>query len=171
MKFWKLTLITFCAFFAISATVLMSSCEKDACTELKCKNGSACTEGFCRCPTGYEGAECEIQTAQRFVGTYYGLNHCDETTSLLDTLDVVLAAQPNVLRFSLRHNAELIEGVADGYRITVPDQPQGNGIRKVAAELTVDRSYGTKMTLFVERDFFISSPGARTVCTFVGFKK
>ena len=173
MKFWKLTLVTFCAFFALSATVLVSSCEKDACTELKCKNGSACTEGFCRCPTGYEGAECEIQTAKRFVGTYYGYNHCDELSSLVDTLDVALVAQPNVLQMTLRHNAaEVIQGTADGYSIIVADDPQGTGVRKVAAQLTIDKAIGgDKMTLFIERDFVVASPGTRSVCTFVGFRK
>src|SRR4051794_23631188 len=104
MKFWKLTLITVCSFFAISATVLIASCEKDACTELKCKNGSACTEGFCRCQTGYEGSECEFKTVNRFIGTYVGYNHCGELPSLLDTLDVYQypGAGVNAVEFALR---------------------------------------------------------------------
>ena len=169
MKFWKLTLLTVCSFFAISATVLVASCEKDACTELKCKNGSACTEGFCRCTTGFEGTECELKTTNRFIGTYIGYNHCDELPALLDTLDVFLVANPNVVEMRLHNNNpnEKIRGVAEGYTITVPDDASGTGVRKVTA--VVDHM---QIKMFLERDFNIEQqPGAKSVCTFIGTRK
>jgi len=168
MKFWKLTLLSICCFFAISATVLVASCEKDACTQLKCKNGSACTEGFCRCQTGYEGAECEIKTVNRFIGSYIGYNHCDALSPMLDTLDVYQVAEPNVVAFHLHNNypSDVFQGVASGYDITVPDYTAGVSVRKVHAELS-----GKDITMFVERDFNTDNPGYKSVCTFNGSKK
>ncbi len=167
MKLWKVTLLSACSFLAIAATVLISSCEKDACTELKCKNGSACTEGFCRCQTGYEGAECQTKTVNRFLGTFYGFNYCNQTAPILDTLDVVFLAEPNMVDLGLRHayTAERFHGVADGYAITVPDQTTGNDIRKVRAELR-----GSEMHVFIERDN-ITDASAHSVCEFVGTLK
>ena len=169
MKFWKTTLLSICSFLAISGAVLIASCEKDACTELKCKNGSACTEGFCRCQTGYEGSECEQKTVNRFLGTYIGYNHCDGMPPLLDTLDVVLFANPNVVEFGLHNNnaGERIRGTVDGYTITIPDDASGTGVRKVNA--VIDHN---EITLFIERDFNVEgAPGLKSVCKFVGEKK
>lgn len=170
MKFWKTTLLSAFGFLAVSATVLVASCEKDACTELKCKNGSACTEGFCRCQTGYEGAECEFKTVNRFIGTYYGYNHCEGTPPMLDTLDVYFYANPNVVEMRLHNNnpGDPFRGTADGYTITVPDQQQGSvGLRKVNA--TIDHN---DITLFVERNQNTQDhPDQRSICTFIGTKK
>ncbi|WP_276135132.1 hypothetical protein [Polluticoccus soli] len=46
------------------SAVLYSSCSKsiDKCETVVCKNGGTCTDGLCKCPTGYEGAACETQT-------------------------------------------------------------------------------------------------------------
>lgn len=168
MKFWKLTLLTVCGFFAISATVFISSCEKDACTELKCKNGSACTEGFCRCQTGYEGAECEFKTANRFLGIYYGYNHCDDLPAMLDTADVYLVANPNIVEFRLRrnNNQDMFRGTAEGYVLNIKDTTFGTASRKASA--VVDHN---QITIMVERNFNVNEqPGAKSVCTFVGLK-
>lgn len=172
MKFWKLTLLSICSFFAISGTVLFTACEKDACTELKCKNGSACTEGFCRCQTGYEGAECEIKTSARLLGTYYGYNHCDKEPPVLDTVDVYQVAEPNVLEFGLRANwgGDKFRGTANGYSIIVPDEFPNGKLRKVSA--TLDRiGNSDQLTVFVQRTTDAAAPNNKTICTFVGTRR
>lgn len=172
MKFWKLTLFTVCSFFAVSGTVLFTACEKDACTELKCKNGSACTEGFCRCQTGYEGAECEIKIASRFVGTYTGFNYCDNEPPILDTVDVYQVAEPNVLEFGLRASwgGEKFRGTANGYSIVVADDNSTGKLRKVSAKL--ERVGNTdQLTVFVQRGTDIPAPNNKTVCTFSGTRR
>lgn len=168
MKFWKTTLLSVFGFLAVSATVLVSSCEKDACTELKCKNGSACTEGFCRCATGFEGSECEFKTVNRFIGTYYGYNHRENYPPMLDTLDVYFYANPNVVEFRLHnyHPEDRYRGTVDGYTITVPDETQGNSLRKVNA--VVDHE---EMTVFIERNENVDRPDQRSISTFIGSKK
>lgn len=169
MKFWKTTLLAVFSFLAISATVLIASCEKDACTELKCKNGSACTEGFCRCQTGFEGSECEIKTVNRFIGTYIGYNHCEDYPPMLDTLDVYFYANPNVVEFRLHNNnpGERVRGTVEGYTMTVPDEVSGTGLRKVNA--VVDHN---EITVYIERNQNVEQqPGIKSVCTFQGTKR
>ena len=167
MKFWRLSLLSVFSFFAIGATVLFSSCEKDPCTQLKCKNGSACTEGFCRCPTGFEGAECEIKTMNRFIGTYIGYNHCDGNSPLLDTLDVYKVADPNVVGFVLRNNiGDRFQGTANGQAIDVADIEAENFKRKVHVE--VDNN---NISMFVERDYFSEDGVNKNVCLFTGARK
>ncbi len=166
MKRWKLSLLTLTLTLSVFGIVLFSACEKDPCTDLKCKNGSACTEGFCRCPTGYEGAECEFKTSTRVLGTFIGYNHCDDLPALNDTMDVRQVAEPNIVEFALRHNnaTEIIRGTVENYSIIVPDEQTSNGyLRK--AHVVVDHN---QITLVVERAY---SPGQKGVCTFIGTRR
>jgi hypothetical protein len=165
MKRWKLSLLTLSLFATISALVLLSACEQDPCTELKCKNGSACTEGFCRCPTGYEGAECEFKTSWRLLGTFVGYNHCDDQPALNDTLDVRQVAEPNVVEFNYRHNnpTEVFRGVVEGYSIIVPDVETNGYLRKAHAVVDHDN-----ISVFIERGY---QPGQKSVCVFSGIRR
>lgn len=165
MKRWKLSLLTLSLFAMLSGLVLFSACEQDPCTELKCKNGSACTEGFCRCPTGYEGAECEYKTSWRVLGTFIGYNHCDDLPALNDTLDVRQVAEPNIVELSLRRNnaAEILRGTVDGYTIIIPDEEVNGYLRKAQAVIAQDR-----ITLLIDRGY---GPGSKTVCNFAGTRR
>jgi hypothetical protein len=165
MKSWKLSLLTLSLFATLSSLVLFSSCEQDPCTDLKCKNGSACTEGFCRCPTGYEGAECEYKTSWRVLGTFVGYNHCEDQPALNDTIDVRQIAEPNIVEFSFRHDnpTEKYVGTVDGYTIVIPDQDVNGFLRKSQAVVDHDQ-----INVFVERGY---SPGHKSVCVFNGTRK
>src|SRR5690606_5316654 len=97
MRFWKHTLITAFAFIGISSTVLYTSCEQDACIDLKCRNGGSCSEGFCRCKAGYEGAECEHTALEKFVAVYYGYTKCNEDAPRIDSVRIRKVTEPNVV--------------------------------------------------------------------------
>lgn len=164
MKRWKLSVLSLSLTLTAFGFVLFGSCETDPCTQLSCKNGSACTEGYCRCPTGYEGAECEIKTAQKFIGVFIGYNHCDDYPAMNDTLDVYQVAEPNVLEFHLRHNnpTGLYRGTAVGNRIEVPDvESNGNTIK---AQAVIDHDD-------INVIFTIGSgPGNISECVFSGHR-
>ena len=48
-------LLTCVSFFTITYT----SCIKDECKDVVCRNGGACNGGTCNCPSGYSGLLCE----------------------------------------------------------------------------------------------------------------
>lgn len=101
MKNWKSLLVTVFSFFAISGMVLLNSCVKDPCTELSCKNGGSCSEGYCQCPTGFEGAECDITAASRFTGKWAGSTRCNNFPIQVDTVTIELVTAPNEIRLKL----------------------------------------------------------------------
>jgi len=163
MKFWKQTLITAAAFFGISGTILYTGCVQDSCTSLQCKNGGSCADGYCRCPTGYEGAECENRILDRFTGIYTGSTRCDESPAILDTLDVFVVEEPLTIGFSRRSNpGEVIRGFADGNRIVVADRMENNEAWFANAILDNGR-----ITVYVEHVTDVAQ-NRKTVCNFIG---
>jgi len=101
MKNWKLSLLTTFGFLALTAMIVLNSCEQDPCTDLNCKNGAACSDGLCQCPTGYEGAECDIPSSSRFVGSYSGSLRCDNFPIQQDTISIELVKEPNEIRLKM----------------------------------------------------------------------
>lgn len=73
MSFWKHSLVAAGIFFGIAATVTYSSCTNDSCKTLMCRNGGTCADEACRCPDGFEGAQCEVLSNQKFRGKYDGI--------------------------------------------------------------------------------------------------
>lgn len=101
MKNWKSLLVTVFSFIAISGMVLLNSCVKDPCTELSCKNGGSCSDGYCQCPTGFEGAECDITAASRFIGKWSGSTRCNNFPIQVDTVTIEKVSDPNTIRVKL----------------------------------------------------------------------
>jgi hypothetical protein len=165
MKLWKHTLITALAFFGISTTVLYTSCEKDSCLDLRCKNGGSCADGFCRCPTGYEGTECEIKSANKFVGTFYGNVSCGSLPPLTDTVDVFFFAEPNQLKL-VQHSriTDTIVGTAVGNNLLVNQVTADSYKKNVNGVLD-----NNKITVYVE-EVHNTNTGDKDVCYFIGFK-
>lgn len=127
MKFWKSILLTTLAFIGISGAVLFSACEKDSCSELNCQNGGACSGGFCQCPAGYEGAQCEIASEDRFLGKYIGVTTCDTAAGILDTVTIVKGSSLTQVGIINSFNSgEVIYGTINitggQYLINVPTQ-------------------------------------------------
>ena len=101
MKTWKLSLITIFSFFALATAITITSCEKDPCNDLECKNGGSCSSGYCQCPAGFEGAECEITAASKFVGVYAGSTRCGQNPNERDTVTIVLLNEPNQVQLKM----------------------------------------------------------------------
>ena len=47
-----ITLLTFGA-------IVYTSCTKDRCKNVMCQNGGTCSNGYCSCPSGFQGDHCE----------------------------------------------------------------------------------------------------------------
>ena len=55
-----------------------SSCSKDACKGVTCKNSGVCDGGNCKCPSGIGGTNCETVYRNLYAYTYKG-NGTDNT--------------------------------------------------------------------------------------------
>jgi len=141
MKLWKNTLITAFAFIGISSTVLYTACVKDSCADLKCQNNGTCTDGFCHCPTGYEGTECELLSTDRFQGVWVGTSvintkPVDVIPTLYDTVSIFLTDDPNrvgVVRLNDRQGMnprDTVFGFINGRYIDVDTINLDNGNRR-----------------------------------------
>lgn len=173
MKVWKITFITVVAFFGIGSAVLYSSCERDACLDLHCLNGGACAEGYCRCKTGYEGAECEINAADKFLGLYIGDKTC-VGSPIPDTILIYLDEYPNKVKMvqysSIQDTLSGTTGdyTTEGYELNFDDYSRGNYRRHTSAKLspngfqnlTVYNEFVTDVTVSTDKD----------VCNFIGRK-
>ena len=165
MKSLKSLLIASVRFFGISALVLSSSCEQDPCLDLDCKQGASCSEGFCQCPVGYEGSECEITAASRFVGKYVGISQCNQDPQKTDTATIVLDKDPNkvILRIGMGRTSVIsYGGIASTPEIQFEEI--NDGAVAVHPAATVD---GNQLTVSVETRV---ANNQRSMCKFVGVK-
>ncbi len=80
-KMKKLIFLATISCIAVFTTFLFS-CQKDACANVKCQHGGTCSNGLCKCPTGYEGNSCERRISDKFVGTYIGTD-CDGSAAYI----------------------------------------------------------------------------------------
>ncbi len=97
MKRIKSTLISCLSAIALASSMLFTSCEADPCQELNCQNKASCSDGHCICAPGYEGAECDLLTADKFVGKYRGVERCDQFPYEVDNIEIFLSEAPNVI--------------------------------------------------------------------------
>lgn len=65
MKYFYLLLIIMVPFF-------MGCKKEDPCDDKNCPSTAVCIEGVCDCIEGYEGASCETEMRDKFLGSYTG---------------------------------------------------------------------------------------------------
>ena len=61
---------------SLFSVIAYTACKKDACANVICLNLGACDGGKCSCPTGYEGARCEVLSTTKFIFTFNGADSC-----------------------------------------------------------------------------------------------
>lgn len=164
----KTALLSATLFTLLAGAALMQGCVADACLDLKCQNGGSCAENYCRCPTGFEGAECEFRTVDRLLGTYVGFTTCDSTNNVADTVAVFLKNAPlevGVVRYgdSVGAGRDTLYGTVEKFRINIPDFVNGNAVRRAHAIIT-DKNF----TFYKETVPNVNTPLAKDVCSFVG---
>ncbi len=165
MKFLKTSFLSAFAFLAIATTVLFSACEQDSCLDLTCQNAGSCAEGFCRCQTGYEGAECQIKAATKFVGFYVGNIKCGALPPLKDTVEIILVKNPDQVKLVQRSRPmDTLFGTAKGQDLIINEITAGDYRRTFNAV-----SENNKLT-FSSEEIFNVNTGDKTVCQFIGFK-
>jgi len=66
----KTILISSLGTLAVFFAVTYISCNKDKCKTIVCAYGGTCNDGVCKCPTGYEGTQCESISREKFLGVW-----------------------------------------------------------------------------------------------------
>src|SRR4051812_38577263 len=61
---------------ALFSVIAYTACKKDPCDSVICLHLGACDGGKCICPTGYEGARCEVLSRDKFIFTFNGGDTC-----------------------------------------------------------------------------------------------
>lgn len=167
MKNWKLSLFTAFSFLIISTSVLISSCIDNSCTRLTCLNGGTCSENFCRCPIGFDGAECEFKTVERFLGAFAGTTRCSDYATKIDSVFITFLQEPNVVRITRKLDpGKVYTGTAVDYRIIVDQLVEGNIVTNTNIILNNDSK---KLEYFYET-YDITNPNSKNTCNFYGAK-
>ncbi|HQE11488.1 MAG TPA: hypothetical protein PLQ78_01940 [Flavipsychrobacter sp.] len=168
MNIWKTVFISAFSFLGVASTVLYSSCEQDACLSLKCRNGGSCAEGFCRCKTGYEGAECETRAADKFLYLFIGQKTC-AGAPVPDTVLIYLDQYPNKIKMvQYSKKEDTLTGVADKYHVRFDDYARGNYRRFSSADLSSGEF--EKISIYNEYINDVTVSSVKEACNFQGFK-
>ena len=60
--------------------LLIGSCDRKSCENVVCPGiYSTCIDGNCYCESGYEGSNCDVETRDKYIGSYQVTENC--TTS------------------------------------------------------------------------------------------
>ena len=120
MRFLKQISLTLFLFAAIITVAVQTSCEKNSCNGVTCYNGGSCGHGLCRCPTAFEGAECQTKVTDRYIGKYGGYSSCNNGAYTIDSAFITIPSPargmlevdvrlkslaPNILRGYVSSNA------------------------------------------------------------------
>lgn len=91
-----------------------------------CLYNAPCVEGICQCPLPFEGSHCELDSRQRFAGTWEGRRRCGGVTG---GLRYTVWRDDSLLLFlyisgSFRGNAvETLQArIVDPFRLQIPPQ-------------------------------------------------
>lgn len=76
------------------------ACNTDPCKDVNCGANGTCVDGSCFCDDGYEGASCETEWAEKFVGSYLGRDICKSGTYNLTKPAVVSKRNAKEVRMS-----------------------------------------------------------------------
>lgn len=68
------------------SALVYSSCSKDECGAVTCLNHGTCLGGICKCPSGADGANCEIVYRKMYAGVFKGVPPDDPTSDTTNSL-------------------------------------------------------------------------------------
>ncbi len=84
----------------LGSLMTLSACNLDPCKDVNCGANGSCLYGTCVCDIGYEGSACQIEWAEKFVGSYLGKDVCGNTTYNLAKPAVVSKQSATQIRIS-----------------------------------------------------------------------
>jgi len=123
MKSNSIILTVLVAIIAISTI----SCSKNKCKTITCANGGVCNSGICTCATGYEGANCETLSRDKFFGNWSVFEPAGISDAGQFDLSIVESGnQANTLSIINMHNLlPPVSAYVIGDNIFIPNQKVG----------------------------------------------
>lgn len=67
----------FLAILLFQLFITLAGCDTRSCEEVICGINSSCFQGRCFCADGYEGTDCSVMSAQKYIGNYQVQEICD----------------------------------------------------------------------------------------------
>ncbi len=139
--------VAFSALLTIGAfsAIMYTSCSKDACKDVVCKNGGTCANGTCSCPTGYEGTNCETLSRDKFIGNWSGSDVC---TSGTYNIALSIASSSNAINALVNNpggfggTIQITGNITDKNKLSFTNASVGNG-RTLTGTMTIS---GNSMT-------------------------
>ncbi len=149
----------------VFSAVLYTSCGKDACKDVTCKNGGTCSGGNCTCPTGYEGTDCGTLSRAKFVGVYPGTESCTIGT---DSYSITLAAASNdlMLTYTNLYN----QAITATCNMVATDSFTFSGSQAVGAGNVIFSGSGRLVTNTLTVHYTVNDGVTTNSCVFTGTK-
>ncbi len=178
MKFWKQLFLPVMLLMGIITTLVYTSCIRNVCDNVHCFNGGSCNAGICRCPTGFENAQCQDSSIHRFEGGYAGLTTCNNLAQTIDTAWVTPGyagiLSVNVKLKSIYGSKGLLKGTVSSnestYAIIVNNNDSlPNYQRKYSITLQSDKTL-TIHEYNLDNGYTRSGDSSVSQCTFLGTK-
>lgn len=164
MKIWKISALTTMLFMGATSAVMFSSCQNDSCLDLNCKNGGTCADNFCRCPSGFDGPQCENKSADKFLGIYKGLSQCSDNITKIDSVWINFVDEPNYVSLVRSQDPnQVFYGNVVKNELIIKDVEQNGWVSKI----TVVKEE-QKLNLHIEN--FMPSSNTKDACHFFGEK-
>jgi hypothetical protein len=173
MKVWKLTAYTSLIFAAFISIMLYTACERNPCDNVTCFNGGSCGSGICNCPSGYEGAQCQTLSRDRFTGLYVGYTKCNDGAEVSDT--VYISGDVNNVNFAYIGYKYLgtdilhgyISNTVSTYSIIIPSDSSTNYLQQYT--LTLQSDTVLSINVFTH-DYRNPNDSIVAQCNFLGTK-
>ncbi len=121
--------------FGFIILLQITSCERRSCTDVACGVNQQCSQGNCYCQDGYEGSNCNTESAQKYVGNYNVSEACYSSTSNFFNYTCYITADPfyiNRVQINNLFGQTTATGVIHtdqnnlGNYIEIPQQQQGS---------------------------------------------
>lgn len=138
------------AITAFSA-VTYSSCNNDKCKAIACAYDGVCKDGACVCKSGYEGAQCETITRDKYIGVWTVFETGTVTTSNQYNLTFKYGVGPTDMLITnfYNHISSSVSARVKGDSLFIPQQ--------------VVENYEIKGSGVLDREAFYAKHGVLTV--------
>lgn len=148
--------------FTLSFGIFMTSCS-DPCKDISCNEVGTCDDGTCICDTGYEGANCETESREKFIGTWESDSPtCNDMPATFLSLSIEKGEGILDLNYIFKDSPELkIPAVLENNNLKTID----NIVDLDGDEITINSNLSLTDNNLLNFDYQVSYQGITYHCT------